>query len=65
VRLSVKALSTSDGLAADSIVVVLNRYDEHNDVHVRNQLWLIERNGIRVIALPGEESTLVALVRGG
>jgi dethiobiotin synthetase len=64
VRLSVAALSTREGLAAGSIVVVLNRYDGGNDVHVRNRRWLVERDELRVVAVPGEEPTLVALARG-
>jgi dethiobiotin synthetase len=74
VRLSVSALSTT-GLWADvgrsangspdgSIVVVLNRYDENDDVHVRNRRWLMERDGLLVLTLPGEAPMLVALVRG-
>jgi dethiobiotin synthetase len=57
VRLSVGAL---DG----EVVVVLNRFDPDNDVHRRNATWLAERDGLRVVALPGEEAELVTLVNG-
>jgi dethiobiotin synthetase len=57
VRLSVAAL---DG----DVVVVLNRFDPGNDVHRRNAAWLAERDGLRVVVLPGEEPQLVTLVSG-
>ena len=38
VRLSVDALPD-----AAPVVVVLNRYDEGNDLHVRNRRWLLRR----------------------
>jgi dethiobiotin synthetase len=74
VRLTVAALSTSsrpapvahsaNGTPGGSTIVVLNRYDESNDVHVWNRRWLADRDGLRVLALPGEGPMLVALVRG-
>jgi dethiobiotin synthetase len=58
VRLSVDALS--DG---PPLVVVLNRYDERNDLHVRNRRWLIDQDGLAVVTMPGGEDALVTLVR--
>ena len=46
------------------VVLVLNRFDAHNDVHVRNRRWLTERDNMCVVAVPGEEKELAALVRG-
>jgi len=43
---------------------VLNRFDAHNDVHVRNRRWLTEQDNMCVVAVPGEEKELAALVRG-
>jgi dethiobiotin synthetase len=59
VRLSVGALP--DGV---DLVVVLNRYDADDELHVRNRQWLAERDGLRIAALPGGEAALAALVRG-
>jgi dethiobiotin synthetase len=64
VRMSMDALSgapTSDGL---STVVVLDRFDGHHDIHRRNREWLTERNGYRVVVIPGGESELADLVSG-
>jgi dethiobiotin synthetase len=47
-----------------SVVVVLNRFDAHNDLHVRNRRWLTEQDNMYVVAVPGEEKELAALVRG-
>jgi len=59
VRLSVAALP-ADG----PVVVVMNRYDGRDDLHVRNRRWLTEQDGLGVIGMPGEESALAGLVRG-
>jgi dethiobiotin synthetase len=61
VRLSVAALlAGADG----PVVVVMNRYDGRDDLHVRNRRWLTEHDGLGVVGMPGEESALTALVRG-
>jgi dethiobiotin synthetase len=57
VRLSVDALPD-----AAPVVVVLNRYDEDNDLHVRNRRWLREEDGLAVVTMPGGEEALAALV---
>ena len=73
VRLSAGALA--DGAGADAgvegavvgglkIVVVLNRFDGHNDLHERNRRWLADRDNMCVVTVPGEEKELAALVRG-
>ena len=56
VRLSV------DALPAPGLVVVLNRYDQGNDLHVRNRRWLTEEDGLVVVTMPGGEEALAALV---
>ncbi len=57
VRLSVDALPD-----AAPVVVVLNRYDEGNDLHVRNRRWLLQEDGLAVVTMPGGEEALAALV---
>jgi dethiobiotin synthetase len=57
VRLSLDALPDTT-----PVVVVLNRFDEGNDLHVRNRRWLTGQDGLAVVALPGGEETLAALV---
>jgi dethiobiotin synthetase len=46
-------------LPADT-VVVLNRFEPTNELHVRNRQWLAERDGVRLAVLPGDEATLSA-----
>ena len=38
-----------DSLAPLSAVVLLNRFDARNDLHVRNRDWLVERDGLDVV----------------
>jgi len=45
------------------VVVVLNRYDQGNDLHVRNRRWLIEEVGLAVVTMPGGEEALATLVQ--
>jgi dethiobiotin synthetase len=61
VRLTAGALTGAFGGART--VVVLNRFDAHDDLHQRNRRWLVEQDGMTVVALPGEEDALTALVR--
>jgi dethiobiotin synthetase len=58
VRLTIHALSA----LPCAIVVVLNRFDARVDLHVRNFEWLQARDGLWVLAVPGEEHDLAALV---
>jgi dethiobiotin synthetase len=63
VRLSAEALAGA-GLGGDGrLVVVLNRFDEEDDLHRRNRRWLVEQDGLSVVSLPGEERQLVNLVK--
>ncbi len=64
VRLSMQALTASavDGDPGRPVVVVLDRYDGHHDIHRRNRQWLAERDGYEVVTLPGEEQRLADLV---
>jgi dethiobiotin synthetase len=60
VRLSLDALPPQI-----PVLVVLNRFDPGNDVHVRNRDWLTERDGRAVLTLPGHEAALAQQVRTG
>ena len=62
VRLSDGALAGGGLDGAADVVVVLNRFDGGNDLHVRNRRWLAEQDGLCVITLPGEEQQLAAQV---
>ncbi|HEV3282321.1 MAG TPA: dethiobiotin synthase [Acidimicrobiales bacterium] len=63
VRLSMEALGTvPPGGPPVPTVVVLDRFDRHHDLHRRNRQWLVERDGYRVMAVPGEEDGLADLV---
>jgi len=64
VRLSVGALAEGGAAEAGNIVIVLNRFNGCDDLHRRNHTWLTERDGLTVIALPGQETNLAAVVRG-
>ena len=46
------------------VVVVLDRFDGHHEIHRRNREWLAERYGYRVVTLPGEEAALADAVVG-
>lgn len=56
--------SADDGLRPLPCIVVLNRFDQHHDLHRRNRQWLGERDGYRTVVLPGEEGALAAAVLG-
>ena len=57
VRLTIEVL---DG----PCVVVLNRFDPSSDLHTRNLVWLRERDGLRVVRVPGGETELLEIVSG-
>ena len=60
VRLTFDAL----GSLAGSSVVVLNRFDEHSDLHRRNLECLRDRDGRQVVTVPGDDAALMDLVLG-
>jgi dethiobiotin synthetase len=60
VRLTLEALRP----LPSPVIVVLNRYDAAADLHVRNRQWLQARDGLTVVAVPGEEPELAALASG-
>jgi dethiobiotin synthetase len=65
VRLSMQALrSVSGGGTPLPTFVVLDRFDPGCDLHARNRQWLSERDGLGVVAVPGEEAVLADLVMG-
>ena len=41
-----------DALAPLAVVVLLNRYDDGDDLHRRNRAWLEDRDGLRVCVEP-------------
>jgi dethiobiotin synthetase len=58
-------------LAADALaragaepVVVLNRFCPGEELHARNLAWLADRDALAVVASPGAEQALVAMVAG-
>ena len=67
VRLSMDALATVTGsMPAVTTVVVLDRFDGHQEIHRRNRAWLADRLGYRVVTLPGQEPELAdAVTRPG
>jgi len=65
VRMSMDALSAAPGGSpAVPVVVVLNRYDGNHEIHRRNHVWLGDRDGYRIVTLPGGEYDLADLVAG-
>ena len=64
VRMSVGALTGTDVPIAVPVVVVLNRYDGNHEIHRRNRAWLADREGYRVVTLPGGEDVLDDLMTG-
>lgn len=57
VRLTADALPTG-------VIVVLNRYNPQDELHVRNRSWLANRDGYRVAVLPEDERALLDLLCG-
>jgi dethiobiotin synthetase len=62
IRLSMDALAGGPGGPAVPAVVVLNRYDDHHEIHRRNRAWLADRDHYRMVTLPGGEPVLADLV---
>jgi len=60
VRLTLGAL----GSLANSSVVVLNRFDDHSDLHHRNLEWLRDRDERKILTIPGGDAALLDIVRG-
>ena len=54
---------TADVLPA-GVIVVLNRYNPLDELHVRNRWWLAKRDGYRVTVLPEDERALLDLLCG-
>jgi dethiobiotin synthetase len=61
---TINAVRLTVGVLGRNVTVVLNRYDERNELHVRNRQWLVERDGVDVVVMPGGEPALVTLIRG-
>lgn len=45
-------------------IVVLNRFDAHDDLHRRNRAWLSDVDGLDVVAVPGDEALLTERLAG-
>lgn len=54
VRLSVGVLGRH------RVVVVLNRFDRADDLHVRNRQWLIDRDGLDVVTSADDTTAIIA-----
>jgi dethiobiotin synthetase len=66
IRLTMDALTGGPGAGtAPPVVVALNHFDGGHEIHRRNRAWLTEREGYRIVALPGGESELADLVGPG
>jgi dethiobiotin synthetase len=61
---TINSVRLTVGVLPENVIVLLNRYDTSNELHALNRQWLIEREGLRVLTVPEEEQTLIALVRG-
>ncbi len=62
VRMSMDALRTVTGAEPEiPVVVVLDRFDGHHDIHRRNRQWLADRLRYPVVVAPGEEAVLADL----
>jgi len=59
VRLTLGALT-----GGAPVAVVLNRYHESDELHVRNRRWLTEQDGTPVVTMPGGDGALVRLALG-
>ena len=62
---TINAVRASIGALNVLPVVVLNRFDAGNELHVRNREWLSDRDNLCMVTLPGEEPRLVSLIQGG
>ena len=51
--------------AGRRVVVVLNRFDENDDLHARNLAWLCERDGLEVVTRPDEVAARVRFAAMG
>ena len=61
---TINAVRLSVGVLEAPTVVVLNRFDARSDLHRRNRDWLRDVDGLRVAALPGDETQLVRFAAG-
>jgi dethiobiotin synthetase len=61
---TINAVRLSIDVLPAGTVVVLNRYDPDDQLHVQNRRWLTEQDGMTVIGLPGQEAALAALAQG-
>ena len=64
IRMTMDALAGPTEALGVPVVVVLNRYDGRHEIHRRNHEWLADREGYRMVMLPGGEAELADLVDG-
>jgi len=57
---TINAVRLTLGVLPAHTIVVLNRFDATNEVHVGNRQWLDQRDGLHVIVLPDDEEPLLA-----
>jgi dethiobiotin synthetase len=60
---TINAVRLTLGVLPANTVVVLNRFVPSDEVHLRNRQWLDQRDGIRLLVLPGDEAALASVVR--
>ncbi|MDQ1510971.1 MAG: dethiobiotin synthetase [Actinomycetota bacterium] len=53
---------STDALGGHRVVVYLNRFDDHDELHSRNRDWLITREGLEVVTNPEALESIVAAV---
>jgi dethiobiotin synthetase len=61
---AINIVRLSVGVLEAPTVVALNRFDVTSDLHRRNLEWMRRVDGLRVVALPGDETELVRFAAG-
>jgi dethiobiotin synthetase len=53
---------STDALVGHRVVVYLNRFDDHDELHSRNRDWLVTREGLEVVTNPEALERIVAAI---
>jgi dethiobiotin synthetase len=54
----VEAALAADGRRSIPVVVVLDRFQEPDEIHQRNLQWLASNTDVEIFTIPGQESSL-------